>query len=188
MVVSQPSFSINKTCLSIFYLKKKENEWNNIKKGFPLYFVGDICPEDSFSGLAISYCPFSTHLFYLLFFIMMKTIDTLDTEQNTLSITCLSIFYLKKKENEWNNIKKGFPLYFVGDICPEGYYCEIGSSKPTPCGNGTYMIMMKTIDTLDTEQNTLSIIYIQYYRIKREKKQNAKTYMCNNNSSLFKAN
>lgn len=45
----------------------------------------------------------------------------------------------KEKENEWNNIKKGFPLYFVGDICPEGYYCEIGSSKPTPCGNGTYM-------------------------------------------------
>ena len=57
----------------------------------------------------------------------------------SINKTCLSIFYLKKKENEWNNIKKGFPLYFVGDICPEGYYCEIGSSKPTPCGNGTYM-------------------------------------------------
>lgn len=27
----------------------------------------------------------------------------------------------------------------TGNICPEGHYCIQGSSKPEPCGNGTYM-------------------------------------------------
>lgn len=27
----------------------------------------------------------------------------------------------------------------IGNVCPEGHYCIQGSSKPEPCGNGTYM-------------------------------------------------
>ena len=27
----------------------------------------------------------------------------------------------------------------TGDICPLGHFCEVGSKKPQPCANGTYM-------------------------------------------------
>ena len=30
-------------------------------------------------------------------------------------------------------------LCILGAICPEGHYCELGSSAPAPCMNGTYM-------------------------------------------------
>ena len=30
-------------------------------------------------------------------------------------------------------------LFFAGDICPEGYFCEGQTHTPEPCGNGTYM-------------------------------------------------
>ena len=56
--------------------------------------------------------------------------------ENTTTVMKISI-NCKFMLNNYNFLP--LLMFIVGDICPEGYYCEVGSSMPTPCGNGTYM-------------------------------------------------